>query len=115
MLFTLVEPHPGCAVSYNRWYERDHFYAGGKAGPGCLSGRRWVATRRLKSLRFPAPSVIVPTSTDGSLLSLYWIQQGRRLDFRRWAADAVQRLDADGRMYKAREHVHTVHYLYRWG
>ena len=28
MLFTLVEPHRGHEVAYNRWYERDHFYAG---------------------------------------------------------------------------------------
>jgi hypothetical protein len=28
MLYTLVEPHRGHEVDYNRWYERDHFYAG---------------------------------------------------------------------------------------
>ena len=28
MLFTLVEPRRGHEVAYNRWYERDHFYAG---------------------------------------------------------------------------------------
>ena len=27
-LLTLVEPHRGQEVDYNRWYERDHFYAG---------------------------------------------------------------------------------------
>ena len=35
MLFTLVEPHRGHEVAYNRWYERDHFYAGCMIGPGC--------------------------------------------------------------------------------
>ena len=25
MLLTLVEPHRGHEVAYNRWYERDHF------------------------------------------------------------------------------------------
>ena len=28
MLLTLVDPEPGHEVAYNRWYERDHFYAG---------------------------------------------------------------------------------------
>ena len=32
-LFTLVEPHTGHEVAYNRWYERDHFYA------GCMNGQ----------------------------------------------------------------------------
>ena len=33
MLLTLVEPHRGHEVAYNRWYERDHFYAGLHGGP----------------------------------------------------------------------------------
>ena len=28
MLFTMVDPEQGHEVEYNRWYERDHFYAG---------------------------------------------------------------------------------------
>ena len=28
MLFTLVDPHLGHEVAYNRWYERDHYYGG---------------------------------------------------------------------------------------
>ncbi len=50
MLFTLVEPHRGHEVAYNRWYERDHFYAGCMVGPYNFAGRRWVATAALKSL-----------------------------------------------------------------
>ena len=52
MLFTLVEPHRGFEVAYNRWYERDHFYAGCMVGPWLFAGRRFVATRALKDLRF---------------------------------------------------------------
>ena len=43
MLFTMVDPNRGHEVAYNRWYERDHFYAGCMIGPGMLAGRRWVA------------------------------------------------------------------------
>src|SRR3954464_11531926 len=28
LLFTMVEPHKGHELEYNRWYEHDHFYAG---------------------------------------------------------------------------------------
>jgi hypothetical protein len=53
MLFTMVEPHKGHEVEYNRWYERDHFYAGCMIGAWQFAGRRFVATRDLKSLRYP--------------------------------------------------------------
>ena len=33
MLFTMVDPHRGHEVEYNRWYERDHFYGGCMTGP----------------------------------------------------------------------------------
>ena len=33
MLYTLVDPNKGHEVAYNRWYERDHFYAGCLIGP----------------------------------------------------------------------------------
>ena len=28
MLLTMVDPHRGFEHAYNRWYERDHYYAG---------------------------------------------------------------------------------------
>ena len=49
MLFTLVEPRRGHEVAYNRWYERDHFYAGCMVGPYNFAGRRFVATAELKA------------------------------------------------------------------
>src|SRR3954447_10592764 len=53
-LLTLVEPHKGHEVAFNRWYERDHFYAGCLIGAGWFAGKRWVATKPLKDLRGPA-------------------------------------------------------------
>ena len=58
MLLTLVEPHRGHEVAYNRWYERDHFYAGCMVGPYNFAGRRYVATADLKARRDPDPSAI---------------------------------------------------------
>ncbi len=37
-LVTMVEPHKGHEVAYNRWYERDHFYAGCQIGAWNLAG-----------------------------------------------------------------------------
>ena len=53
-LMTIVEPHRGHEVAYNRWYERDHFYAGCMIGPWNLTGGRFVATRDCKELRVDA-------------------------------------------------------------
>lgn len=115
MLFTMVEPHRGHEVEYNRWYERDHFYAGCLIGPYCFAGARWVATRDLKALRYPDPSPIAAGPEVGSFLSLYYILEGKRQEWRSWGAEQVFRLDAEGRMFRERDHVHTLHYLYRWG
>ena len=43
VLFTMVEPHTGHELEYNRWYERDHFYAGCMVGPWLFAGRRWAS------------------------------------------------------------------------
>ena len=73
ILFTLVEPHKGHEVAYHRWYERDHFYAGCMIGPYNFAGRRFVSTRDLKGLRYPAESEITSgPSARGSYLALYW-------------------------------------------
>ena len=47
MLLTLVDPHRGYEVAYNRWYERDHYYAGCLVGP--------VAVRRVAMGRPACP------------------------------------------------------------
>src|SRR5580700_3379578 len=56
ILLTVVEPHRGHEVAYNRWYERDHFYSGCMIGPYQFAGRRFVATADLKALRSPDAS-----------------------------------------------------------
>jgi hypothetical protein len=107
ILFTLVEPHRGHEVAYNRWYERDHFYAGVLVGPHTLAGQRWVATRTDKALRTPA-------DMPGSYLGLYWIEAGHHDEWNRWGVDTVNRLHAEGRMFAERDHVHTALYGFEW-
>lgn len=112
MLFTLVEPHPEHVVSYNRWYERDHFYAGCMVGPGILAGARWVATRDLKKLRYPAESPVTPDPTMGSYLATYFVEASQSREWGTWAAKEFKRLMDDGRMFEQREHIHTRMYSY---
>ncbi len=114
MLFTVVEPHRGYEVAYNRWYERDHFYAGCMVGPYTIAGRRFVATAELKSLRDPDPSLITGTPERGSYVSVYWILDGYHAVWNRWALRQVNALHAAGRMFEDRDHVHTLPYKYCW-
>src|SRR4029078_396314 len=109
-LFTLVEPHPGHEVAYNRWYERDHFYAGCLVGPWLFAGRRWVATRQLKNLRFGEDPALF--GDWGSSPALYWVIDGKHDEHFDWALDQVRWLHANGRMFEERDHVHTLLYRY---
>jgi hypothetical protein len=114
ILFTLVEPHRGHEVAYNRWYERDHFYAGCMIGPYTFAGSRYVATAPLKTLRDPDPSVITGEPGRGSFLALYWILDGYHEVWNRWAVRQVNALHAAGRMFTERDHVHTLLYRFEW-
>jgi hypothetical protein len=115
-LFTLVEPHKGHEVAYNRWYERDHFYAGCMNGPFYFSGRRWVSTKDLKDMRLGARSgedALFGDDRLGSYLALYWTPKGRFRDNTDWSTRQVHWLHANGRMFAERDHIHTLLYLYK--
>jgi len=114
MLFTMVEPHRGHEVAYNRWYERDHFYAGCMVGPWLFAGRRWVATRALKGLRFGTTPDLFGRRDLGSYLAVYWILDGRHDDHVDWALRQVHWLHENGRMFAERDHIHTLMYRHAW-
>jgi hypothetical protein len=113
MLFTLVDPHRGYERAYNRWYERDHFYAGCLIGPWLFAGGRWVATRRLKDLRFPADSPVATPVDAGSYLAVYWVLRGHEAEHFAWANQQVFDLYAAGRGFDERTHTHTALYTFR--
>lgn len=114
MLLTLVEPHRGHEVAYNRWYERDHYYSGCMIGPYNFAGRRFVATADLKELQDPDPSEITGEKGRGSYVSVYWVLDGYHDVWNRWAVRQVRALHAAGRMFEERDHVHTLLYRYQW-
>ena len=107
-LFTMVDPEPGHEVAYNRWYERDHFYAGCLVGPWLFAGRRWVAPRDLKDLRFPDDSPLAVPVDAGSYLAVYWVHEDHHREHFAWAIDQVVDLYKEGRGFNHRIHAHTV-------
>ena len=114
LLFTMVEPTRGHEVEYNRWYEHDHFYAGCMIGAWQFAGDRFVATRRLKDLRYPVDTDMTPDPLTGSYLAVYWVLDGHHDEWNRWAVDQVNWLHANGRMFAEREHIHTLLYRQQW-
>ncbi len=110
MLLTLVDPHRGYEVAYNRWYERDHYYAGCMIGPFLFAGSRWVATRALKDLRWPTDDETVAAPPDaGTYVAIYFVEAGHHEEhFSDWARPQVNRLYAAGRGFAERRHIHTV-------
>jgi hypothetical protein len=111
MLFTQVDPARGREVEYNRWYERDHFYAGCMIGPWLFAGRRWVATRDLKDLRFPSDTPVIPAVDAGSYVAIYWILDDRYDDHVDWATEQVNWLYGNGRGFQDRTHALTGMYF----
>ncbi len=109
MLLTLVDPNRGYERAYNRWYERDHFYAGCMIGPFLFAGSRWVATRELKDLRWPHDETVAKPYDAGSYVAIYFVERGHHMDhFDDWARPQVRDLYAEGRGFAERKHVHTV-------
>ena len=115
MLYTLVEPHRGRQVAYNRWYERDHFYAGCQIGAYNFAGARFVSTAPLKALRYPqGEAALVADPQIGSYLGVYYVLDGHHDEWNRWAVDQVNVLHAAGRMFDERDHIHTGLYHFEW-
>jgi hypothetical protein len=112
LLFTMVEPHKGHEVAYNRWYERDHFYAGCMIGAWQFAGARYVATKDCKSRRYPTESPITPDPATGSYLAVYWVLDDHHEDWNKWGVEQVNWLHANDRMFPERDHIHTALYEY---
>jgi hypothetical protein len=102
-----IEPHEGQAAAFNRWYERDHFYAATTAGPGAFSGARWVATRACKAVR-PRDTTWFGDPARGSYLTTVWLLDGTQDEWDAWVGGQMERLRADPeRMFAGRDHLQT--------
>jgi hypothetical protein len=112
-IVSYIEPHPGQAVAFNRWYERDHFPAAVKAGPGVFAGGRFVATRACKELR-PAAGRLFGDPARGSYLAVAWVLPGKQAEWDAWVAREMETIAAEGRLFAGRDHVHTAVYETVW-
>lgn len=113
MLYTLVDPTRGNEVAYNRWYERDHYYAGCMIGPWLFAGGRWVATRPYKDLRVPPDSTVAVPVDAGSYLATYFVHAGHEAEHFAWSTQQVFDLYANGRGFDERTHAHTALYTFQ--
>ena len=115
MLWVLTDPHRGHELAYNRWYERDHFYAGCMIGPWHFAGSRWVAPRAHRDARFPADRNPMPFPTDaGTYACCYWYLDGHHDDAIDWATPQVHHLYAEDRGFGPRTHHNTGTYRHAW-
>jgi hypothetical protein len=73
---SLVEPSPGRAADYHRWYDGEHFIDGALSLPRFFAGRRWIATPSLRDSRRPGTSRSIAPIDAGSFLNTYWITPG---------------------------------------
>ncbi len=107
-IISLIEPAPGQERAYNRWYEDDHAAISAFACPWVFAGKRWVATKALRSLRSSASGAVAGSIDQGCYLAAYWLIDGRYEDFLAFARPLVlDRLVPEGRMKPPRTHVFT--------
>jgi len=102
-LITMVEPTKDAhdLAEYNRWYEFDHAYEGLMVGHGAFSFRRFVATRDLKALHYPAGAA------TGSFIACYWLMKDSIEEHYKWAFPSGAKLAEAGRMNPNRTHIST--------
>jgi hypothetical protein len=110
-IVAFIEPHEGQAREFNRWYERDHFYAATTAGPGAFSGARWVANRACKAVR-PKNATWFGDPARGSFLTTVWLLDGKQDEWQRWVSTEMEGLRTQNRMFAGRDHIHTAVYRY---
>jgi len=114
MLWVFTDPHRGHEFAYNRWYERDHYFAGCMIGANTLAGSRWVATRRHKDARLPAVPRMPFARLDGSYACLYFILDGHHDEWDAWAAPQMHELYAADRGFQSRTHYNTGFWRSDW-
>lgn len=112
-IVSYIEPHAGQAVAFNRWYERDHFPATVKAGPGVFAGARFVATRACKELR-PRSGRLFGDPVCGSYLGVVWVLPGKQAEWDEWVGREMKQIAAEGRLFPGRDHVNTAVYSFAW-
>jgi len=103
-----IEPEPGYAREFNRWYEDDHFPHAVLDGPGIVRGERFVATKECKAAR-PAGSLFGDPGR-GSYLAYALVAPGMQPEWDAWVVEQMKMLAAENRLFPHREHIQTAVY-----
>ena len=114
-IFGFVEPHPGHALAWNRYYERDHLIAAGSCAPWTMAVQRWFATSRHKAVRYPRENEIAQPFDKGTFVAGIWVQKDRLVDQQLWVAEQMAILGAHGRNFEQRDVLTTASYDYQGG
>jgi len=104
---SMIEPGQGYEGAFNRWYSDDHFYAGGMCLPGIFAGRRWVATKELRALRYSSDEDL---AHYGCYLHTNLFSSHQLDDVNTALSTTLQYLGKEGRMYATeipRRHMYT--------
>ena len=102
-IFSLMQPHAGHELAWNRWYERDHLIAAGSLAPYTMATQRWLATAPHKAIREPRQNPIANPSESGTFLATMWIQKNHLADQQAWVAEQMKRLAEQDRTYEERD------------
>jgi len=104
---SMIEPEPGHEGEFNRWYSDDHFYAGGMCLAGIFAGRRWVATKELRELRYSTDEDL---ARYGCYLHTNLFDDDQLGGVNVALSTTLERLGREGRMYATeipRRHIYT--------
>jgi hypothetical protein len=110
VIVSYIEPEPGYASEFNRWYEDDHFPHAVLDGPGIVRGARFVATKACKSVR--PPGALFGDPARGSYFAYALVAPGMQGAWDAWVLDVMKEITAQGRLFPHREHINTA--VYRW-
>lgn len=113
-LLSITEPVLGHELECNHWHERDHVYTGFMTGASFFSGRRWIATHRLKDLRYPQQTSVADSIAKGSFLAIYWILAQKEHFAIKWAVDEFKKLKRKQGEQLPQENISTAFYRYCW-
>lgn len=108
-IVSYIEPERGYMRAFNDWYERDHFVATVRAGPGVFASGRFVATPACIAAR---RGTLWGDPARGSYLSVAWVLPGKQAEWDAWVSREMEVITAQGRLFPHREHVHTGVYRY---
>jgi hypothetical protein len=107
VLIAIAEPHRDGLDAYHRWFERDHMYSAVLIGPGAFAAERYLATRALKTLRYPEDGGVFESLDIGSFVALYFLAEGSVEEHFAWSFSQSEKLGAAGRNNRDRDLVLT--------